>query len=326
MASTHDPRSINRIPYLKSTIEKLAEKQMKNGLHVRFLENCLEDDLVPSGLRLKLKIHIGNDETSKKFQESIDSLLKKVSLEICDRLKEVHQRRAIKLGNELEEHRDELKSIIKGNTGIFDEELLKKTESKKEKLMACQIAKLQKLNKERNNYTGQQETIALQITNEKSKRSNQKPKESAKADKFVSVKTKRKVTQYRERNEQPMNEIKVSPTAGITIGPKHKEHINLSVQNRSKINQAKNLIAPGTQKVTYADAVKNGAKKITQESSNTNITILATIQKLMGTLTNLLQTTQREEKIGDLLKWKTRTDGGKKGKEDRKSKEERKLY
>ncbi|KAL3866854.1 hypothetical protein ACJMK2_044113 [Sinanodonta woodiana] len=168
MASTHDPRSINIIPYLKSTIEKLAEKQMKNGLHVRFLENCLEDDLVLSGLRLKLKIHIGNDETSKKFQESIDSLLKKVSLEICDRLKEVHQRKAIKLGNELEEHRDELKSIIK--------------ESKKEKLMACQIAKLQKLNKERNNYTGQQETIALQISNEKSKRSNQKPKESAKAD------------------------------------------------------------------------------------------------------------------------------------------------
>ncbi|KAL3872889.1 hypothetical protein ACJMK2_036070 [Sinanodonta woodiana] len=148
MASTHDPHSINRIPYLKLTIEKLAEKQMKNGLHVRFLENCLEDDLVPSGLRLKLKIHIGNDETSKKFQESIDSLLKRVSLEICDRLKEVHQRRAIKLGNELKEHRDELKSIIKGNTGIFDEELFKKTESKKEKLLTCQIAKLQKLKRE----------------------------------------------------------------------------------------------------------------------------------------------------------------------------------
>ena len=97
MASVHDPRIINRIPYLKSTIERLAEKQMRNGLHVRFLENCLEDNLVPSGLQLKLKIHIGNDAEAKKFQESIDSLLGKVSLEICDRLKEEHQRRVMKI-------------------------------------------------------------------------------------------------------------------------------------------------------------------------------------------------------------------------------------
>lgn len=323
MASSYDPRMNNRTTFLKSTMEKLAEKQMKNGLHARFLENCLEDNIVPKGLRLSLKVHIGNDVESRKFQESIDSLLEKVSLEVCERLKEEHQRRMLKLGKDLEEHRTELKSLIKGNIGIFDEELYKKTESKKDGILPSQLKKLENLQREKNRFPEQRGKSSWKITSEKSKK-YQQPKESAKDTNFISVKSKRAKTKNLTHNtQQPRTKMgQVSPS-GITHQPQHTEQSNKPVQNNLMSNQAKNVSAPGTQKATYADVVKNGAKKNTKESSTTLIT---TMKSLIETLKDLLQTTQTDEKIEGLSEYRIRTDGRKKRKDKRKSKEEKKLY
>jgi translation elongation factor EF-1beta len=59
---------------------KLSTKQMKRSLHSTFLNNCVEEEIIPFGLKLKLKIYIGDG--SEGFQNSIDNLLDKVSLNI----------------------------------------------------------------------------------------------------------------------------------------------------------------------------------------------------------------------------------------------------
>jgi hypothetical protein len=96
-------------------LERLAEKQMKCGLHARFLESCVANDVIPKGLQLKLKVHIGND--SGEFQASIDRLLNKVSIEIMERIKDEQRRQVKKYGKEIEAERQ---SVI---TAISEEDL-----------------------------------------------------------------------------------------------------------------------------------------------------------------------------------------------------------
>jgi len=129
---------------LKFEIIKLAEKQMKRSLHCTFLNNCVEEGIVPSGLKLKLKIYIGNE--NEDFQNSIDSLLDKVSLNICERLAEEQMKISIDIGKRMESTRDILRRKIDGNSLFnFDQEVYDKTESAKNSMLLKQNKKLQKL-------------------------------------------------------------------------------------------------------------------------------------------------------------------------------------
>ena len=58
-------------------LEKLAEKQMKSVLHVKFLEECLSDELIPKGFEIRVKVSIGNDPEDMELQSSVDKLLEK---------------------------------------------------------------------------------------------------------------------------------------------------------------------------------------------------------------------------------------------------------
>ncbi|KAL4227445.1 hypothetical protein ACF0H5_012889 [Mactra antiquata] len=91
MASSYDPHK---------HLEKKAEKHMRCGMHVRFLEECLSSGIVPKGLQLNLRVNIGKD--SNELQSSIDRLLNKVSLEICEKNKDEQHKKTRQLQIEVE--------------------------------------------------------------------------------------------------------------------------------------------------------------------------------------------------------------------------------
>ena len=81
---------------------------MKSVLHVKFLEDCLSDELIPKGLEIKVKVSIRNDPEDMELQSSVDKLLKKTSLHIMNIVKEGHMRKVRSLGNSIEEVRGTL--------------------------------------------------------------------------------------------------------------------------------------------------------------------------------------------------------------------------
>ena len=90
IASRMDPQQLQKTQ-LQKRIENLAEKQMRSSLHARFLQNCIESECVPEGMLLKKKIYGGKDFSD--LQKSVDNLLKRVSLEICDIVKSAYQQK-----------------------------------------------------------------------------------------------------------------------------------------------------------------------------------------------------------------------------------------
>ena len=108
-------------------LEVLAEKQMKSQLHVRFLENCKTENVIPKGLRLKLKVSVGRDATD--LQKSVDDLLLKVSRDICDRVRDDHLRRSHEYSCLTEKTRNEIKNTLNDDELItMDSKIYKNTE------------------------------------------------------------------------------------------------------------------------------------------------------------------------------------------------------
>ena len=54
---------------------KMADIQIRHSRHTRFLENCLSESLIPKGMQINLKIHIGEDS------DGIQIVVKKENLE-----------------------------------------------------------------------------------------------------------------------------------------------------------------------------------------------------------------------------------------------------
>ena len=69
----------------------------------KFLGNCRNENLIPKGLRLKLKVTVGNE--SDDLQISIDQLLERVSYDICDRIRDFHLRHSHSYNQMIEEKR-----------------------------------------------------------------------------------------------------------------------------------------------------------------------------------------------------------------------------
>lgn len=164
MASRVDPPA--ELTSLKFDIVKLANKQMRRSLHCAFLNSCVEEGIIPSGLKLKLKIYIGKEGVV--FQDSIDNLLDKVSLNICERLAEEQMKISIDIGKRMEGARDILKRKIDGNSLFnFDREVYEKTESAKNNILLKQNKKLQKLreNNRQSQLQKQQQNSNIQRTN-----------------------------------------------------------------------------------------------------------------------------------------------------------------
>ena len=121
---------------------------MESSLHARFLQNCIESECVPEGMLLKKKIYVGKNFSD--LQKSVDDLLKKVSLDICEKVSSAHQQKVRQM--EMESLRDILKTKSDDEyVSEFDQKVFEKTERKNNSNLEKQNKKLKRLQqKDRN--------------------------------------------------------------------------------------------------------------------------------------------------------------------------------
>jgi len=156
MASSFDPRR---------KLAVMAEKHMRSGMHVRFLEECSAEGVVPKGLLLKLQVSVGDD--TKNLQKSIDQLLHKVSLDICDRIKEEHLRKKINFEREIEALRKDIKSTSSDEQlSKLDSDIHTQLAQKQSKIIVQHQKKLTHLKSVQRDHSSSTYTVQRQRSSE----------------------------------------------------------------------------------------------------------------------------------------------------------------
>jgi len=279
---------------------------MKRSLHCTFLNNCVEEGIVPSGLKLKLKIYIGNE--NEDFQNSIDSLLDKVSLNICERLAEEQMKISIDIGKRMESTRDILRRKIDGNSLFnFDQEVYDKTESAKNSMLLKQNKKLQKLRD--NNRQSQLQKQQQKQQNSRNKHSDnhsnvktasqqqRKDPPKQKSLKQSQITTLKNVTPITVPKASTNTTLKtVTPTAVPKVSTSKTREVKRNViksnkNNKDQQEQQKNWSPHGTIKKSYAEAVIMGESE--------SVTMTKTLTHLVKVLEQLIQKTYQDKIIGD---------------------------
>ena len=295
-------------PYV-SELQKLAEKQMKSTLHAKFLENCRSDGVIPKGLQLKLQVSVGKDSDSENLQKSVNVLLDRVSLEICDRVRDFHLRRSHELSRLLESKRDELKTRKSPNDLlIIDSSIKRQTDEKKEVLQAKHEKKL-------NSLRNQSELIPVTETdhlerNPQQTRDTTAPwievrqkrtrncKQNIKTGKYMQpakqpVKDRAKTKPQTKSAKQPVtNRTKTKPPTRPAKQPEKGPSRNspsAQAENLEDPTDSKNVTAPST-RISYLEAAKNGAMRQTPVTS-----LQESLEKLTRLVSDLITATKQKD-------------------------------
>ena len=128
----------------KKKIEKMAEFQMRKATHIRFLENCIEENVVPKGLMLEKKIMVGE---RSNLQEIVDRALLKFSMEIMRLVNEERHRQLHNSKGDMLQIEADLKREL-NDEAKFNEisgEFFSKIEHKKNAIVEKQQKKLANL-------------------------------------------------------------------------------------------------------------------------------------------------------------------------------------
>ena len=265
-----DPKQLRK-EQLQKRIETLAEKQMKSSLHARFLQNCIESECVPEGMLLKKKIYVGKNFS--ELQKSVDDLLKKVSLDICDKVCSAHQQKVREIGTEMESLRDVLKSKSDDEyISEFDQKIFEKTEKKKNSILEKQNKKLQHLQAKDKNQP--EDTLNTESERPSSKQTQKKRKRQNKKGKS---KPKNKATYQENATKCTETNNTRSNQTGVKITNKQTKNHPKPRSEQPSSNQPKNSPTPGTKK-TYAEATKKGLEMNMHE---TLVNLLSTVKTLL---------------------------------------------
>ena len=122
-------------------IETLADIQMKKSQHIRFLENCVTESVVPKGLKLKLQLQDGEN---MRLQKKIDEILRKNSMEITRVVSDEHYLQLQESKPKMTVLADKLRKFTKdeGEFNIITHNIFTKTDTKKNKIVDRQNQKL----------------------------------------------------------------------------------------------------------------------------------------------------------------------------------------
>ena len=297
MASKSDPPE--ELTSLKFEILKLSEKQMRRSIHSSFLNNCVEEGIIPSGLKLKLKIYIGSG--GEEFQKSVDNLLDKVSLSICERLAEEQKKISLDIGKQMENARDKLKKKLDGHSLFdFDQEVYEKTESSKNSILVKQNKKLHKLrkNKGQNQLEKKNEAYyTMQKEQKKQQHSNNKHSNRNSNVKTASQQQRKDPPKQKSSKPNQITTLKnVTPTdVPKALTSKEREMkrnvLNLNKNSKDQQEQQKNWSPHGTIKKSYAEAVIMGESE--------SVTMTKTLTHLVKVLEQLIQKTYQNKKPED---------------------------
>ena len=125
-------------------IEKLADFQMRKSTHIRFLENCITESVVPKGLKLELRVQVGENT---RLQNVVDRILRKTSMEITRIESDEHYLQLQESKPKMTELENKVRKMTsnEGEFNIITHNIFTKTEAKKNKIVDKQTKKLSKL-------------------------------------------------------------------------------------------------------------------------------------------------------------------------------------
>jgi hypothetical protein len=284
MASTRDPRELQ--------LKKMATKQMKGILHVKFLQNCRAEDVIPKGLLLKLKLTVGG--TSNKLQEKVDSLLHRVSVEVCEMIKEDHMRRSNELTSEMEKLRADLeKDLDNEQLDNLDKEI---SDSIEKSRTTIEKRHAKKLNFLKENVSNTQPLITEKTQSDDWQIKTSKKKKGAKK------------TQKNHNEQRPQNNIPKQQTGNTQKNDVVDLTVPASQRETTTDCNSKNVQASSGKK-TYAEVA---ASEATTDNIHTTLKILT------QAVTQLIKSQEIKSDKGGLFAQKTKIHGRRQRKDSKK--------
>lgn len=275
---------------LTKKIEKMADFQMRKSTHMRFLENCIAENVVPNGLKIKLQVQVGENG---RLQKIVDRILLKTSMEITRLVSEEHYQQLQESKPKMIELENELRSKLNNNGEMnrISQEIFNKTELKKNTIVANQNKKIKQLTDKRDCYIIEE---SAQIST--SNRNDEKRKRQISKNQNKNQKREQR-TNYEHSNKNAKEEVNDRDN----IKPLAQTNNKNAKPKSMPSNVSKNEISPGSMKMKYSEAVTMGKQQykkihVPQESNiqhqngKNTLHLEKTIQELIKCLQNLKRT------------------------------------
>lgn len=260
-------------------LELLAEKQMKSVMHAKYIERCIVGDVVPKGLQLKLTVSVGKD--GEQLQRSVNELLHKTSLEICDRIRSFHLRRAEAFEEEIVEKRKSLSKKLSSNEICrIDSELFDKINGKKDVLQTKHNKKLAALVK----------SSHADVSPPQSPHADE-PVTSAETETWTVVSKKRNYNRQNRRTKKGKTNVQqqdkqtvLKHTVTTRTDPTKTVAKKTNLSTQTAEIYSKNEVTPGTNnQKTYLEAATTGVVSRGEFAAliQTVTTLTQTVNKLL---------------------------------------------
>lgn len=297
----------------KNTVKdlmKMADIQMRHSMHTRFLENCLSESLIPKGMQVNLKIHIGED--SDEIQTVVNKILEKTLLEITRVVRDEHQKQLVDSKPKMKELEKQLREKVRDRDKIseINSQIFQITEMKKNEILEKQNKKLSRLRTARDasdssikKHTDSSQTAKENGVNGGGKK--QKHSKKRKNKKSTAV-PQNKQPELKTKSSSLRSDMNCDSNSQQTANPVNRKTkdqdspvIDLTKEtgkNSNRDTRQKNYQSLGSnQKNSYAEAVKRGNSK-------------ANLQTAISNLITCLQNFQETEGLSE---YKTEKNGGK---------------
>jgi len=150
---------------IRRDIEKIADFQMRQSTPMRFLEICIYENVLPTGLMLKLQVQVGKDNND--LPTAVNRVLETTSLEITRLIAEDHYRQLKKSKSKMAELEKSLSTIVKGEDeiNIISHKILSNTENKKNLIFERQNKKLKRLVEVRDGHSLKDDVVVVAVEN-----------------------------------------------------------------------------------------------------------------------------------------------------------------
>ena len=236
------------------TIEKLADFQMRKSTHIRFLENCATESVVPKGLKLQLQVQVGENT---RLQKAVDDILRKTSMEITRLVSDEHYQQLQESKPKMTVLEDKLRKFTKdeGEFNRITHNIFTKTEAKKNKIVDKQVKKLGRLTDTRDCYidhVSQGDKSKSEMSQASQTYAKQNTKDETKPSGSAGNSGKKKPKQ---RSKKPSKKPVTNPN------PQKQQPVEKRTSNESK-----NEVAPSSTKMSYSKAVKTGQPRQPKQS------------------------------------------------------------
>lgn len=280
-------------------IEKLADFQMRKSTHIRFLENCATESVVPKGLNLELKVQVGENS---RLQKIVDGILRKTSMEITRIVSEEHYLQLQESKSKMTELENKLRKVT-SNEGEFNtitHNIFTKTESKKNKIVDKQNKKLSKLTDSRDCYIDHVSPADSATSQPQESNDNLKNKVANRSTHTACKSGQKKPKQKRPKQARSKAQSKLT---------EETQQVDTEL---STTCESKNEVAPISAKKSYSTAVKMGQPRHTKCGEEPIQHPTANQKQLNNAIMQLVNCLKTLNGIGDSSASQTENNGGNK--------------